>query len=555
MALKHNQTHGKRELVRLLQETAQLMKILGENDFKIRAFEKGADALEASEAGLGDIAQGKIKIAGIGEGLKSAIREFLEGGAIKAHAELSAKVPAGVMALLELPGLGPKKAMLLHQELGVAAIGELEYACRENRLVTIKGFGPAMQEKILKSIEQWQHRQGKLLLDAALELYACIEKKLREEFKGAAVRAVGALGRYREIVDHLEIAVSGKVSVAAAKAALAGFLGEPAERDEHGLHAITGALKDGVRLTLWISPGEPDKNLLLWLMAGEKLRPRLQSEADAFESWEFTWLESEWAEGKRKPAADAYRVGRDGGVRGIFHNHTNFSDGRNTLEQMVTAAEKLGFEYIGISDHSQSAFYAHGLKPDRIREQRRMIDDFQKRVSIRIFHGIESDILADGALDYGRDVLESFDFIVGSVHSRFKMDEKEMTGRLVRALSHPAVTIWGHPTGRLVLGRAGYALDWDACLAAAAKNGVAVELNAHPQRLDVDWRMGAELERREIPICINPDAHSVEGLSDTRIGERIAEKSMIPEHLILNRRGVSEMEKYLWQRKKRLKAS
>ncbi|MBI2605314.1 MAG: PHP domain-containing protein [Deltaproteobacteria bacterium] len=545
----------RKKLIQMLQDMAQLMKILGENDFKIRAFEKGAGALEASEAGLDDIARGKIKVAGIGDGLKSAIREFLEDGDIKAHAELSAKVPAGVIALLEIPGLGPKKAMMLHEELGVATIGELEYACRENRLISIKGFGPAMQEKVLKSIEQWKQSQGKLLLDAALELYARIEKKLHGEFKGAAVRAVGQLGRYREIIEHLEVVVSGKVSVAAAKEALAGFLDDSAERDEHGLHAITGVFKDGVRLTLWISPQEPDANLLLWLMADEILRPRLASDAAAFHSWEFTWLESEWTGRKRNPSADAYRVGRDGGVRGIFHNHTNFSDGRNTLEQMVRAAEKLGFEYIGISDHSQSAFYAHGLKPDRIREQRKLIGELQKGVSIRIFHGVESDILADGALDYDRDVLESFDFIVGSVHSRFKLDEKEMTARLVRALSHPAVTIWGHPTGRLVLGRAGYALDWDACLAAAAKNGVAVELNAHPQRLDVDWRMGAELERREVSICINPDAHSVEGLSDTRIGERIAEKSMIPRHLILNRRGVSEMEKYLWQRKKRLKAS
>lgn len=546
----------KEDLAQQLEETAQYMEILGENDFKIRAYRKGAQAVAASECELTDIASGKVKIAGVGEGLKAAIKEFLESGEVKQRQELAEKVPQGVLELMKVPGLGPKKAITIQKELGVNTIGELEYACRENRLTTLKGFGKAIQTKILEGIESFKSYEGKSRIDEAMTRADAVERELRKHLgKKTDVLRVGALGRRHEIVESLEFFFTDtSEKVADAINALSWAEGLEERREELlGMEfaSYSGKLKDGCHVTLWLAEGKANEEVVKWLCADENVRQQIAHAPDRFKDWEPTWLEAEWVEAGRKPKTNTYRVGRDGGVKGIFHCHTTESDGAATLEEMVRAAEKAGYEYIGISDHSQSAFYASGLKPDQIREQRKKIDALQKKVSIRIFHGVESDILADGALDYDEDILNGFDFIVGSIHSRFKMDESEMTKRLVNALKNPYITMWGHPTGRLVLGRKGYSLDWEACLKAAAANGVAVEINANPHRLDVDWRLGPALEKAGVRVCINPDAHAVEGLSDTVYGEYVAEKAMLSRDCILNRMGVDEMEKYLWERKKK----
>lgn len=546
----------KDDLAAQLEETAQYMEILGENDFKIRAYRKGAQAIVSSDDELDDIASGKVKVAGVGEGLKAAIKEFLETGVVKSRDELAAKVPQGAIEMMKVPGLGPKKALLIQKELGINSVGELEYACRENRLTTLKGFGKAIQAKILEGIESLKATEGKSRLDEAMARADLIERELRKHLsKKAEVVRVGALGRRHEIVESLEFYFTDSSEKLAAAVNALSWEGGLEERREEifdaELGGYSGRLKDGCEVTLWLSEAPVDENVLRWLCADEDVRERLLNDPKGYEKWERTWLEYEWVDQERKPKADTYRIARDGGVKGIFHCHTDQSDGTATLEQMVRAAEERGYEYIGISDHSQTAFYAQGLKPEQIREQRKKIEALQKKVSIRIFHGIESDILADGALDYDDDLLQSFDFIVGSVHSRFKMDEDEMTRRLVSALKNPYITMWGHPTGRLVLGRKGYNLDWDACLKAAATNEVAIEINANPHRLDVDWRLGPALERAGVRVCINPDAHAIEGLDDTSYGEFVAEKAMLSRDRILNRMGVDEMEKYLSQRKKR----
>lgn len=544
------------QLAQQLEETAQYMEILGENDFKVRAYRKGAAAISSASSSLEDIVSGAVKVAGVGEGLKGAIKEFLETGKVKQLDELAAQIPAGVFELMSVPGLGPKKALIIQKELGVNSVGELEYACRENRLVTLKGFGQAIQKKILESIEASKANQGKFRIDEALERAPEIEKTLRKHIgKSAEIWRVGAMGRRHEIVENLEFYLTGSSDE------LSSAIGSLDWKDglnDHretvfgtDLAAFSGKLKDGCAVTLWVSEEKAGADVLAWLCADQNVRAALENAPQKFEGWESTWLEPEWFDLKRAPKSDTYRVARDGGVKGIFHCHTDFSDGAATLEEMVLAAEKRGYEYIGISDHSQTAFYAQGLKPERIREQRKMIEALQKKVSIRIFHGIESDILADGALDYDDDILNGFDFIVGSIHSRFKMEQTEMTKRLVNALKNPHITFWGHPTGRLVLGRKGYALDWDACFRAAADNGVVIEINANPHRLDIDWRLGAALEKAGLSVCINPDAHDVDGIGDTVFGEYIAEKAMLPKSRILNRMGVKEMEKYLCERKKK----
>lgn len=544
---------NKEKLAELLEQTAVLMKIADENPFKIRAFENGAQALLKSELSLEEMATGKTKVPGIGAGLLQAIKEYIDTGTIEAYVLLSKKVPAAVLELMKVPGLGAKKAQVLHEELGIQNLGELAYACRENRLSTLKGFGQATQEKILKSLEEMQSFEGKVRLDEALERYEVLEQKIRKHL-GPSVRLepLGELARHCEIVQLLEILVISKKKdweKAFSKKELS-----DASTWEHGTDSfsVTTITLEKAALPLRVYHSEKDispatKTLLL--AAGE-IRGKIEANPKLVQSWPASWLEAEWVHAGRQPAATAYQQKKCGSVKGIFHCHTNQSDGRNTLEEMITEAQALGYEYIGISDHSQSAYYAQGLKPNTVREQRKHIAALQKKFSIRIFHGIESDILIDGALDYEKDVLQEFDFVVGSIHSRFQMAKPEMTARIVRALKHPAITMLGHPSGRLLLARKPFDADWEECFDAAKESGAAIEINANPQRLDLDWRHGKAIETRGLNVCINPDAHSTQGLQDTKFGEWMAEKAMIPEALILNLRSVSQMEAFLSQRKK-----
>jgi DNA polymerase (family 10) len=237
-------------------------------------------------------------------------------------------------------------------------------------------------------------------------------------------------------------------------------------------------------------------------------------------------------------------------IKGIFHVHSTYSDGVTPLEEMIRRAEALGYEYVGISDHSKTAVYANGLSEERVKKQHKEIEHLQKKFKIRIFRGIESDILADGSLDYSDKVLESFDFVIGSIHSRFNMPEREMTKRILRAMAHPAMTILGHPTGRLLLGRAGYSIDYEAIFEGAKKHGVVIELNANPHRLDLDWRVCQEARRKGVRVSINPDAHSLEGLEDVAYGVGIARKGWLEKKDVLNTMSVVEMERYLRIRRK-----
>lgn len=451
--------------------------------------------------------------------------------------------------------------MVLHEELGINSLGELEYACRENRLTTLKGFGAATQKKILASLEEISNNSGKVRLDEALHIFKGLELRVSKSLKaGETVQAVGELARHCEIVQQLELLVVAKTTswqklfsedelqATDVNGNTAGKIGLWQEQGL-ALQVYTATLGSALPIRIFHSKEALTESQLQWLNTSPESRGKLEAKPKTFESWSPAWLESIWINENRKPSATAYRSEKTGPVKGIFHCHTTESDGTNTLEEMVEQAQKLGYEYIGIADHSQSAFYAQGLKPDAVRQQRKRIANLQKKMSIRIFHGIESDILVNGSLDYDKDVLKEFDFIVGSIHSRFKMERQEMTERVVNALQQPGLTILGHPSGRLLLARKAYELDWERCLEVAQESGASLEINANPHRLDIDWRLGASIEKRGVSVCINPDAHSTEGIKDTMYGEWMAEKAMIPAAQILNLRNVNDMESYLAERK------
>lgn len=544
----------KEDLIAALEELASLMELAGENRFRVNAYRKGAASIRegaTNEEDLNLIAKGKIKLEGVGAGLQAAISEFLSDGALKDMSVWKEKVPAGLLELREVPGLGPKKAKQIVEELGITSLGELEYACKENRLLSLKGFGEQAQQKILTSLEKIKSRKGHYLISDAFAYAESMEIAFRES-GWTQIHWVGSLSRSSEVISLFEFLLVDSLE-SELKLPATFYLDTSSSKEvsifSTRLKSISGVYDSEIQFKIWRVQQEPSEELLKWLQSSDELKNSIQESSKRFINWEPSWLEKENA--LRVPNARTYRRSKAGGVKGIFHNHTTESDGKATLEEMVIAAEKKGFEYIGISDHSASAFYAQGLKSERLLEQKHVIKKLQDRVNIRIFHGVESDILQDGSLDYPDETLAELDFVVASIHSRFQMGIDEMTSRICRALLHPATTFWGHPTGRLLLSRDGYALHWEKMFQVLHETGVIIELNAHPQRLDVDWRWGSNLEKNKISLSIHPDAHSLEGLNDTCWGEKIAEKAMLSQDLIFNLKPLKEVEAYLWQRKQK----
>ena len=470
---------------------------------------------------------------------------FLEGKC-SARDELKASLPEGLLELTQVPGLGPKKASTLIEELEIKSLSELEYACRENRLLKLKGFGEKGQAKILEGVlflraGQGQQRLGDVLGGA---------QRLLEESKngGRVVEMTGPLRRHLEVLSALD------------------FLVEEKKSDSEGVRRkfeetlVESAQKLGLRLPVkchwsrlenwgyeWARTTATSES---WKALGKIPSGEFSSEELFFEKLKLPLIDADLRETGEE--VDLARKGTlskilpRNGVRGIFHNHTTASDGANTLEEMVIAAKKMGYDYIGISDHSQSAFYAQGLKLDNLKEQEKELKKVQDRhPEIRVFWGIESDILADGSLDYDSKILSKFDFVIGSIHSRFQMDRETMTQRILEAIRNPHLDFVGHLTGRLLLGRKGYELDIEKVIREAEKADVAIEINAHPARLDIDWRWGPLLREVGTWVSIHPDAHEVSGLQDTDYGVTVARKALLPTSQIVNAKSVKEVESWL----------
>lgn len=531
-------------VIELLEEIRHLMRLKGENPFKIRAYEKAARVLAGREDLLDRARAGTLaELPGVGKGISDTLTEFLLRGRCSIRDELESSLPAGLLELTRVPGLGPAKARQLVSELGISSIGELEYACRENRLLKLRGFGEKVQHKLIESIAFLRANRGRLRLDEAFSQAEALGAALVRAAGGWRVSETGALRRRMETLSELEFLVELPADRSALDAAVERFgstragalpvriFQAEASRFGYELARTTGSDAH------WRSLGSPDPF-------------EARTEEEFFSKLNLSWIPPEMREtGEEIALARAGTLAEVlpwNGVRGVFHNHTVRSDGSATIEQMVLAARDLGFSYIGISDHSQSAFYAHGLKPEDLPGQEREIREVQERhPEIRVFWGIESDILADGSLDYEPGVLGRFDFVIASVHSRFQMDRETMTRRVIEAIRNPRTRFLGHATGRLLLGRQGYELDMERVIEEAALHEVAIEINANPARLDIDWRWGPELRRRGVPVSINPDAHETAGLSDTRFGVAMARKALLPAALVLNSRPAAEVERWL----------
>jgi DNA polymerase (family 10) len=571
----------KQDIVQILEEIGTLLELQGESPFKSRAYTTGARII----AGLDTphlhelVHSGKLKtLKGIGTALAEKIGELVTTGHLTYYDTLKQQVPAGLLEMLAIPGMGPKKVKVIYDQLSIATVGELEYACHENRLVDLPGFGRKTQENILKGIDRLKQHRGQYLCHEAMQVARQMLEALAASKMTTRVELAGGLRRRQEIVERVDLVAStseeGRLRTAVAKWPLVGevLISEPFHLslrlqggvqadirlvDEaafpFALHALTGnqayvaaiqahARKRGYTL---------DED---GLRRGHE-RVACDNEDEIFSALGLSYIPPELREGLGEVEAAKQgalpRLIREQDIQGVFHVHSTWSDGMATIEEMVRTAQGLGYRYLGLSDHSQSARYANGLDPDRVREQHRVIDRVNETFDgITILKGSEVDILPDGSLDYPDDLLREMDFVVASVHSRFNMPQAEMTARIIKAMHNPYVTMVGHLTGRLLLAREGYALDIAAIIGEAMRLGVIIELNANPHRLDLDWRHLRAAHAQGLLTSINPDAHSPEGLRDVTYGVGIARKGGLTSEQVLNTRGLQDIQDWLVQRRR-----
>ncbi len=539
-----------REIAAWFRQLGEIMELHGENPFKIKSYQqayitlrKWGDPLEVmSLEELGSI-------SGIGKAISEKIRELVETGSLATYQKYADQTPEGVIDLLAVPGIGPKKVRSLWMELGVESVGELLYACNENRLIELKGFGSKTQADLIHKLDFYLQTKGQLRYPEALRFAEDMMSRLKEIDPNSQVGMTGELRRGCQVITDISLLWAPIEPVQLPSDEGWEYLEEPEpcwiNRQEHGPAIyvwITPQIQWGQRL--WETTGT-EAYLQKWNGAGEGDTEASFIRQAKLPDHEPGWRESpEWAE------AAANRPGNlisNDSIRGVIHAHSTWSDGIHSLEEMALASQKGGYAYLVITDHSQSAFYANGLKPDRVREQAQEIRELNQRLApFEIFHGIESDILYSGELDYSEEVLGDFDLIIASIHSQLKMDEAKAMERLIKAIEHPRTRILGHPTGRLLLARSGYPVDHQKLIDACAQNQVVIELNANPQRLDLDYSWLPYAMDQGVQIAINPDAHSTAGIEDIRHGVRMAQKAGMRASNCLNTMELEDFKHWLF---------
>lgn len=530
------------QIAEKLALAGKLKELMGENPFKVRAYENAAYAVEAYGSSLAQALNlgqqwGKdIRIQGVGSSLQTAIEHLVQSGTFPALAELEATVPPGVRELARLPGLGPKKIQQLWQEQAITEPDLLRAALADGRLVKVKGFGQKVVEGLQRGLDFYEQSRGHLRLDAATALAETLLATLRTT--GARAEATGALRRCCPSLPAVELLT------ALAPEQIAALLADYAWQAE--VNVLKAPLPGGSFVHIHTTPAEAfEAQWLLTTTWGEHkqaLAPHALpglTEADIYRQAGMDWVPPEMRENRGE--LDLARQNRlpvlinPQDLKGLVHNHSTYSDGTHTLREMAEATRSRGYEYFGICDHSQTAAYAGGLKPDDVSRQWAEIDQLNAELApFTVLKGIESDILPDGALDYTDDVLAGFHLVVVSVHQGLNMDQATATERLLKAVANPHTRILGHPTGRLLLARPGYPIDHEAVLQACAHHQVAVELNAHPYRLDLDWTWVARAAELGVWVSINPDAHSTTDLDLVHWGVKVARKAGLTARQTLN---------------------
>jgi DNA polymerase (family 10) len=563
-------------VARLLEEISRYIELSEPNPFRARAFERAARAVEALEDDIGRVASAGAltKTSGIGKATASIIEEILRTGSSQYLDELRAQYPPGIFELLRVPKLGLKKIGVLHAELGIGDLDTLEAAAREGKLAKLKGFGAKTQEQILAGIAFARQRHSRFLLPVGLETAETMRAQLAAIAGIDDAEVGGSVRRRLEVVQNANLVIAAKsaesVLAAIEKRALVDDFTIVDEQTAKGV-----ARGD---VTVWFHIAKPEDFGAALLRAtgsadfldafathaaksGYELRAaglhhngrhvNAATEEDVFTKCGLTFVEPE----RREDGSDLARKKRRplialSDLRGTFHVHTTFSDGRNTVREMLDAAREREFEYVGISDHSPTAFYAGGLSVERLREQHAELDANRAAVApMRIFRGTEADILGEGAIDYDDATLAKLDFVIASVHSKFGMPKDEMTERILAALDNPYVTFLGHLTGRLLLSREGYTMDFERVFEKAGERGVMIEINGNPNRLDLDWRHIKRALALGVRFSINPDAHSTREFNALLTGTWVARKGGLSPKEIFNTQPLEAIEEYFAARK------
>ena len=562
----------------ILEGIGTLLELKGENRFRCLAYYNASRAIDALPDDVQQrVAAGTLTdIKGIGEAIAEKITELVTTGHLKYYEQLKSSLPAGLMGLLDVQGLGPKRVKRLYDKLKITNVQELAVACKANRLLKLAGFGEKMQENILKGISYLSRHQDQHLYPEALAAAMVLVEELKRNRAVRTIELGGSLRRKKELIRDVDLLVASLTpqpvmeqftSLKAVERVLAhgetkssvllasGIqcdLRVVTEREfPYALHYFTGSQEHNTAVRAR-AKRRGMKLSEYGLFRGERLLA-CQDEAELFKKLGLSYIPPELRENMGEiEAAEEDKLPTlitEDDIRGVFHTHTTYSDGVATIEQMVKAAIAEGLDYIGLSDHSQTAHYAHGMKPEAVRRQHREIDEIAKHYpTIRIFKGAEVDILPDGRLDYSEDILRTFDFVIAAIHSGFQMTEAAMTKRILTALQHPQVTFLAHPTGRLLLSREPYAVNLEAVLREAAKRGVIVEINANPHRLDLDWRMIKHAKELGVKLSINPDAHRTDGISDVRYGVGIARKGWLERGDVLNTMSATAVASVLTKR-------
>ncbi|MGI4750920.1 MAG: helix-hairpin-helix domain-containing protein [Janthinobacterium lividum] len=555
-----------KQISRHLRFLSQLMELHEENPFKIKSIANAAFKADKLPFPLAGKTLAELDaIDGIGKSIAIKIAELLETGNLKETENYIDKTPAGIIDMLRIKGIGPKKIVTIWHELHIDSVGELYYACNENRLIEAKGFGLKTQEQIKKTIEFDIASQGKFLYAQAEAIEHDLLQNLNASFTGIKTASAGQFRRKLEIVDELVVVIAAENQEAlfsglSEVSYLTFSVKETSNwqgKTEHGMAVklVFGDPNDFIK-TLFVETGDPEHvQNVLSRIAADDFKPK--SEEEIYQKAGLPFIEPELREGKywiekastgKLPELITFKD-----LKGTLHNHSTWSDGVNTLEEMAMySRDQLKLEYFGICDHSKSAFYASGLSIERVLQQMEEVNSINKKIqNFKIFKGIESDILSDGSLDYPNEILEKFDFVVASVHSNLRMSEEKAMERLIKAIENQYTTILGHPTGRLLLSRNGYPIDYKKMIDACAANGVVIEINANPLRLDLDWRWHQYALEKGVWLSINPDAHRTTGLWDMHYGIHVARKGGLSKEMCLNALSASEIATFFKSKKEK----
>ena len=552
-----------KEISNQFSTLSKLMDVHGENSFRSKSYSIAAYKITQLPVELQSLSAEKISsLNGIGDAIAKKIQEIFSDGMIKNLQELISKTPEGIFEMLKIKGLGPKKIGVIWKEMGIENIGELLYACEENRLLMYDGFGKKTQQNVVEAIQFFMSQKGSYLYAQVDQLSKEILLLFKKIFATDFISPTGNFRRQEETMNALEFIIA---------APLQSILSEVKKLEDFGLieeadNWVSYKFKEGIIIKIFSTTSENFIATLFdktgneeFVNAFYKLYPKAKLSGSENEEQIFEEAGIQFIPPFLRENAEIIDIAKEkniplviqpGDIKGIIHCHSNWSDGINTLEDLAKACKKSGKEYLVISDHSKTASYANGLSVERIKAQHELVDELNEKLKpFKIFKSIESDILNNGSLDYDEDILQSFDLVITSVHSNLKMTEEKAMTRLLKAIENPYTTILGHMTGRLLLSRKGYPLDYKKIIDACAANKVVIEINAHPRRLDMRWQWISYALSKGVLLSIDPDSHSIAEFDNTYYGVLVAQKGMVTASQNLSSFSLNDFEAFLKNRK------